>query len=405
MAYDQYTTKYGPQLAALAMPPQGPPSFMGPQPAGAFGGVSPVVAPQGGAMSGAAAPPPGPALAGAGPQPAQGAFAGAMTPQPQGEAAKTGKSFKDVFDAGSDEEKTALADQFEKTGLDLKAETQKIAQKDPDLVRSYGDPDKLTREEMGGIMMEFGLRMMSSQGSFGEAIGEAGLGALGSARGLKAQKRAERMESEEKAYSRDQDRKKYELDDRRTSATEVSAEASKKQAEAALKRAEKDNPNAAIGADASGNAILIDKNTGKSIPVLDPSGKPVPAGALTKAQGPSAWAEEFEIRKQTEAQAAQAQLGRPLNDKERFELEIKAMRETGIRSAENGPSIRARIHDSVSRMLEKDIGFMRVMAGGDEKAAEDYRRQKIDEAEAYVFGAGTGTSEDEEALLKQYLDQ
>ncbi len=113
-----------------------------------------------------------------------------------------------------------------------------------------GPPDtRLTREEKGQLLMEFGLGILSQGGST-QAIGQSGLSTLQSARDMQEAKRT-RPAEERKAQ--------LEMD-----LTEAQIEAAR--------RTDKE-----ITTDKEGNMIIVDVESGKTISVTDAEGNPVAA--------------------------------------------------------------------------------------------------------------------------------
>ncbi len=115
-----------------------------------------------------------------------------------------------------------------------------------------GPPEKgMSRKEKGLILMEFGLNLMAQSGT-GEGtaagdIGKAGVAAFQGHRGREVAKQKALVDAEDRKLER-------------------------RKAEAQIKKAER--ADVSIKADADGNYIIVDKQTGESKPVLM-DGKPV----------------------------------------------------------------------------------------------------------------------------------
>ncbi len=119
-----------------------------------------------------------------------------------------------------------------------------------------GPPDtRLSREEKGQLLMEFGLRMLAYSGQEGaefEAIGRAGIETLGSARAMREQKRRRPIEEQKEQLEMDLTRAQME----------------------AAQRTRKE-----VTTDAEGNMIIVDTETGNRINVTDADGNSVKGGA------------------------------------------------------------------------------------------------------------------------------
>jgi len=116
-----------------------------------------------------------------------------------------------------------------------------------------GDPEKLTRQEKALILMEFGLSLMASSGTgtgtFASDIGQAGGAALAGHMGRKQAKTEQLAKAEEREQKR-------------------------RLTEAQISKAERKDTS--MSTDEAGNRIIVDKQSGESIPVLM-DGKPVGA--------------------------------------------------------------------------------------------------------------------------------
>lgn len=168
--------------ATGALPPQGPmpggPAGAGPAmqgaPAGALGGAGPQ-APQGSAFGNG---PPAPA-----PMPGQG---GGGQGGPSG-----GIGLNHLLDAATHADKEHMADQLESNGVDINKKFGEL--QDQGFIPQVR---KMTRQEKGALLTEFGLRMMaaSAQGVDGfQAAGIAGQGLLESIRANKSSREKEAL--------------------------------------------------------------------------------------------------------------------------------------------------------------------------------------------------------------------
>lgn len=161
---------------------------------------------------------------------------------------------EDLMAAATDEEIKAGTDvveqQLEEQGSSIDEAYAKV---------TGGPPDtRLSREEKGQLLMEFGLRMLAYSGQEGaefEAIGRAGIETLGSARAMKEAKR-----------TRPGEERKSQLE------TDL--------LEAQIVRER--GANNELVTDANGNMVSVNKATGKTTPILDASGNPVTGETDTK---------------------------------------------------------------------------------------------------------------------------
>jgi len=177
---DQYTTEYGPRLQSLlqstlaAIPQPTTPSMdAGAGPSQSMMQSQP--APAGAPVSALAAP----------------ALAAPMSPGPREQmgppqpSATPGRSFKDLWDETPKPEKRKFADDLETS---LKRGNQTIDKAYDEMIQQLGTrpSGKLSREDKGMLLMEFGLSLMANsargrQGNdLGGAIGASGLQTLGS---------------------------------------------------------------------------------------------------------------------------------------------------------------------------------------------------------------------------------
>lgn len=123
-------------------------------------------------------------------------------------------TMEQVWRQGTSSEKNKIIEQFEDAGIDVEKEADKAAKADPEAAKAYAPKNKsfsdLTKKEKGGFLLEFGLRMMQASGNvettgFGDALGQAGLGTLGSIRAKLSADDERAMAAEQTAYDRDQD--------------------------------------------------------------------------------------------------------------------------------------------------------------------------------------------------------
>lgn len=156
---------------------------------------------------------------------------------------------EDLMAAATDEEIAKGTDvveqQLEEQGSSLDEAYEKV---------TGGPPDtRLSREEKGQLLMEFGLRMLAYSGQEGaefEAIGRAGIETLGSARAMREAKRA-RPGEERKSQ--------LELDLLEAQITREQAGVNE------------------IITDKDGNLVSVNKATNAVTPITDASGNPVTA--------------------------------------------------------------------------------------------------------------------------------
>lgn len=203
---------------------------------------------------------------GAGPQPAIPPVTPQQQPQqklPLGEEGADGPDSFQAFAKDADPKKIdAAVKAMEKSGVNIDEEYAQVTGTQPE--ESEDDPEgkkatkggedkkgKLTRQEKGMILMEFGLSLMAAsgtgEGTLGGDIGRAGAQALGGFQQRKAAKAKAATEAEERAQKR-------------------------RLTEAQIKKAER--PETTIKADAKGNYIIVDEQSGESKPVMM-DGKPV----------------------------------------------------------------------------------------------------------------------------------
>lgn len=183
-----------------------------------------------------------------GPAPAQVSTEGLP---PQGSmAAEDVKTPEDLFAAADEEDirkgVDVLEQQLESEGSSVDEAYQKVTGEPPDT--------RLTREEKGQLLMEFGLGILAQNPMEGEglaAIGASGLSTMQSARAMKEAKRTAPAE-ERKAQ--------LEMD-----LTEAQISAANRQGKE-------------ITTNDAGNMIIVDTNTGNTIEVTDSDGNPVTGG-------------------------------------------------------------------------------------------------------------------------------
>lgn len=132
-----------------------------------------------------------------------------------GKGPKENLTMEQVWREGTSSDQNKIIEQFEDQGIDVEKEADKAAEQDPKAAEAYAPKGKkfsdLTKKEKGGFLLEFGLRMMQASGNvetsgFGEALGTAGLGTLGSIRGKLAADTAAMTSAEQTTYDREQDR-------------------------------------------------------------------------------------------------------------------------------------------------------------------------------------------------------
>lgn len=237
MPYDDYARNFGAALSSMAAPPQG-----------AFSAVPP----QGGGFAPQQSPMPPPQGAGPGIVPPQG---GGFSRAPQG--AGEAVTFQGLFKDGTKAEKDRIVKDLESSGVDIDAKAEEAAQQDPETASKYGAKGPtakgLSKQEKAGLLMEFGLRMMQASGqgeSFAGAVGQAGLGTMGT---HKAQQAAKTKAAQDAAAAKQEQQNKA----RELASRETQAQASKTQAEAAIKRA------------GAGVNELIKGEQGNAIAVMD----------------------------------------------------------------------------------------------------------------------------------------
>jgi len=293
--YAKWAQQFGTSLSSLLPPIQG--TVGGGFNNQAPGGAPPVAVPPAGPMMGRtpgiipqSAPGPQPAPGGFAVSDASTASAGAAFQKKEPEAEEGGKlTFQKMWRDGTDGEKGKFLEQFEKQGVDVDMTASQIAQQDPELVKKWGDPTELSKKEKAGLLMEWGLRMMQASantGSLGGAFAEAGLGTLGSQRAMVEKKKTD----QQAAIQRQED---FGLDQRRVAASEMSAEAAAKQAEAAIARS------------APGYKELIKGDNGNALAVM-PDGSTKDTGVQwndsmggPNAKAPSAFRDRYNLFKES----------------------------------------------------------------------------------------------------------
>ncbi len=238
-----------PDLPTFEEPPPTPPGTVPAE--GLPGGTPPIVRPEEGAPA-----PEGAAAAPAAPGEPRGRGKGGAQVEEGGEILQAGdvESPEDLMAAASDEEIKAGTDvveqQLEEQGSSIDEAYAKV---------TGGPPDtRLSREEKGQLLMEFGLRMLAYSGQEGaefEAIGRAGIETMGSARAMKEAKR-----------TRPGEERKSQLE------TDL--------LEAQITRER--GANNELVTDANGNMVSVNKATGAVTPILDAEGNPVTGETDTK---------------------------------------------------------------------------------------------------------------------------
>jgi hypothetical protein len=104
-----------------------------------------------------------------------------QTPPPAPKpAARKGRSFRQVADSLKPEEKQQVAEQFEKQGVDLKKETDRLIQQgaDPAMLKRRQD-GSYDKADMGMFLLEQGLLTMQAAATGGSSMGAVATGALG----------------------------------------------------------------------------------------------------------------------------------------------------------------------------------------------------------------------------------
>lgn len=165
------------------------------------------------------------------------------------------KNFDDLMAAASPEQVDAGIDIMEQQlgGPEgLRRQYQQVTGKPPD--------PRMSRREIGSLLLEFGLRTLAYSGDGGPgglaAVGRAGAETLGTYRAM--------QEAKSPAAQTEAQRK-------------VKAEELQNQLlQAQIEKAQQDPTD--IRADADGNLVLINKNSGGATPVLDAQGNPVSEG-------------------------------------------------------------------------------------------------------------------------------
>lgn len=204
MPLTDYIGQYGPSLRRLTALADAQPQSMGmadaagaAPPQGAFGGPTPAGA--GPAISG---PPPQGALGGAGPSMAAGPLSG---PQPGAPAAApsvpgvTGGAngqigLSHLLDASTHAEREHMTKQLESKGIDINAKFDELKG------QGYIPKDaKMTRQEKGALLTEFGLRMMAASAQGADAFGAAGIAGQGLLESIRERKAASQKESTRQA--------------------------------------------------------------------------------------------------------------------------------------------------------------------------------------------------------------
>lgn len=230
-------------LPTFEEPPPTPPGTVPAE--GLPGGTPPIVRPEDAA--------PAPEGAAAAPGEPRGRGKGGAQVEEGEEILQAGdvESPEDLMAAATDEEIAKGTDvveqQLEEQGSSLDEAYAKV---------TGGPPDtRLSREEKGQLLMEFGLRMLAYSGQEGaefEAIGRAGIETLGSARAMREQKRRRPIEEQKEQLEMDLTRAQME----------------------AAQRTRKE-----VTTDAEGNMIIVDTETGNRINVTDADGNSVKGGA------------------------------------------------------------------------------------------------------------------------------
>ena len=200
-----------------AGPMQGQPIGPGGQPTAPMGAMPPPGAGMAPSFGGAPAPGgPGAAMPPGGPEPAMPPAAGAEPEQDRsGEFEKGPDSFMGMADEQDPKDIDAAVKTMESQGIDIDQQHADLtgteayeSEDDPKGEKAgKGDEKKMTRQEKGLILMEFGLSLMASSGSgtgtIGGDIGQAGGAALSGHMGRKAARQKTLDEAEDKRLERD----------------------------------------------------------------------------------------------------------------------------------------------------------------------------------------------------------
>ncbi len=288
-ALEQYLSSFGQSLQQLAQQPGGQPPGM--QPSSFDQPPSPVGAPSfpPGAGAGEASAPPTeasfelPQLPGESPEQHQAQYdrsvgqsfeTGVPTeleaaPAPTFEGPEVGQVDPSTMpergsvkpeDVKTPEDMFAAASPEELEG-GIKALESVLEEQGSSLDEAYGNmtggpPDtRLTREEKGTLLMQFGLSILAQNPMEGEglaAVGAAGLSTMQTAREMRETKRTRPAEERQQQLEMD--------------LTEAQIEAARR-------------TNKEITTNKDGNMIIVDTETGRTITVTDAEGEPVAAGA------------------------------------------------------------------------------------------------------------------------------
>jgi hypothetical protein len=262
-----------------AGPMQGQPIGPGGQPTAPIGAMPP---PGGGLNPAAAAP--APSFDTGQPQPAIPPVEPKVQPKGGTEFEKGPNSFSGMSEDADPKDINNAVNALEESGVNIDEAYSKVtgnpmeqSEDDPTGKKKNKDKKgKLTRQEKGLILMEFGLSLMAQsgtgQGTLGGDIGIAGTTALRGHMGRKEAQQKTLAEAEDKRLERELKK----------------AQISKAQ--------QKDTM---IGVGPDGNQVLIDKQSGQMIPILM-DGKPVPADQAAKL--------DFEIKQQAFINAFDSQI-------------------------------------------------------------------------------------------------
>lgn len=198
MPLSNYVGQYGETLRRLTALSTGQPQAIG---AADASGAGPSAPPPGALSDPSAA---GPALGGGPPPPTgggpQGVLGGGGPPPP---GALSGPSpaaapaspqsqigLSHLLDASTHEEREHMTKQLEAQGVDINGRIDELKQ------RGFVPPDaKLTRQQKGALLTEFGLRMMAASSQGNDAFAAAGIAGQGLLESIRASKESDTKES------------------------------------------------------------------------------------------------------------------------------------------------------------------------------------------------------------------
>lgn len=330
--------------------------------------------------------------------PGQAAAAGIDRPQlpqagggaavgPGGGPASGGTSFRDKWAQTSDEQKKQATDDLEKQ---LKQGNETIDSAYNGLIKQLGErpgPDtKLSREDKGMILMEFGLSLMvNSSGkpygpNLGAAVGASGLQAMQSHLG---RRRQERDDFDKQSTAINLRRADAKADLAKQSALEARSEARDD------RRADRENSqlvgivtqpdNSVVGYTRGGQASVLELPGGKSV-----QAKPKPVG--TGAGGPRTLAEErrYQMYMETYGKDANGQplTGAQLDTVKKRALQFSADPKASVLSDNELRSMAERSADAFQKSNWAQFRDMKpdeIKKWRDKAADENYKRLKAGE--------------------------